>query len=165
MIACRFASLLLIGLPIAAVALPTLDFTPPPFLVGPTISRSATGNTYLYVGNGDFRDLELRLTTVEIPRELSKTDPTPCVEAFIDELRRSFPTMFHARTEYPLHIGPLVADQWRWSASRREMRLTGVVSCGVDGGRYIVASFQDEIRDAPQSFPAIREALAELALP
>ncbi|MSR14929.1 MAG: hypothetical protein EXR86_10280 [Gammaproteobacteria bacterium] len=158
-------ALMLCCLHTTGIAAP-LDFSAPAFLTGPLIARAATGNTYLYTGTAEFRDVELRISVVEIPQELAQDGPTPCVEAYLAELRQTLPSLFAARDAIPLRIGSIAVEPWRWISIEQNYGLrTGVVSCGIYRDRYISAVFHDNVKSASSSFPLIRAALTDLSLP
>jgi hypothetical protein len=163
--ASRFSWILMVYLPLTSNFAAAFDLPTPDFLSAPTVARAATGNTYLYLGSEGFPDAELRVSVVEIPRELLPNGTTPCVEAFIAELRRAHPSLFIKRELTPLNLGPVTAGQWRWSSSsKNQPLLTGVVSCGIYRDRYVAAVFQDTALNASKSFPAIRAALKDITL-
>jgi hypothetical protein len=148
--------------PVVSAADPPFDFVAPPFLASPTLARSATGNTYLFRGTPEFPEVELRLTMVKIPPELEQDDATPCVEAFIAELRKESPNLFTAHSPQQLQVGSLAMENMRWTSSNQTKLQTGIIACGIHQGHYVAVVFRDRVPQAPRTFPAIRTALARM---
>ncbi|MGH8598318.1 MAG: hypothetical protein ACREXT_16825 [Gammaproteobacteria bacterium] len=161
----RFILISILCAPCVANAALPFEFTPPDFLASPVLTRAATSNTYRYSGNAPYPDVELRLTVVEIPADLSRSDATPCLEAFITELRNTLPQLFAAHDPVPMALGSLTVNAWRWTSRDGDRLRTGVLSCGIHRNRYIAVAFQDRLTNARHTFPAIRAALSQMVLP
>ena len=148
-----------------SVAGEPFGFNPPAFLTGPTVSRSATGNTYYFSGTEKHPLARLQITQVEIPDSLVEDDTSLCATAFIFEIRKQAPDIFWQKNSTHLEAGEHALDLWRWNGSISSNLMTGIVSCGIIGERFLAITFQDAIRQAPDSFPVLRELLKKLDIP
>ncbi len=144
-----------------------IEFSAPSFLVGPSVSRSAFGVTYVYTGRAPFAASELQLTVVEVPAELGKDAaqlPARCLGAFLDELRARDPGLMLGSDRRESTAGALTLVERRWLSQRGPRMMTGVTACGLHRGRFVSANFADDLQSAVRSFPALRAALARLVL-
>ncbi len=144
-----------------------VQFSAPPFLAGPSVSRSAFGITYVYRGRAPFAQSELQITVVEVPKELAGDAtrlPADCVGAFLNELRARDPGLMVGSEESASTVGALALVERRWLSQRGERMMTGVTACGLHRGYFVSANFADDLRSAVQSFPAVRAALERLTL-
>lgn len=157
---------LLIGA--SAHARELVEFAPPDFLTGPSVSRAALGATYDYRGREPYPHAALQITVVAIPQELRharETSAEHCVALFVDEIRKRTPDLFVMEVPGALQAGPVALAQTRWSHRAGPLDFTGVTSCGIHQGRYVSVNFQDTLKAAPASFTAIRSRLRDLELP
>lgn len=145
-----------------AVAGEPYGFDPPDFLEGPVISRAATGNTYSFHGTGAHPFAALQLTRVELPPGFSQQDVEFCAQAFLTEIEKRSREFFWQRSKHPLETRSHRLQSWRWSGILERGPSTGVVSCGEVEGGFIAITFEDQLRLAPDSFPAIRSRLDTL---
>lgn len=160
------AGLLCVATPVPAREL--FAFDAPPFLNGPSVSRSAFGVTYVYTGRAPFAASELQLTVVEVPRELAHDDaarlPAHCLGAFLDALRARDPGLMLGSEQRVSTLGTLSLLERRWLSQRGARMITGVTVCAVHRGHFVSANFADDLRTAVQSLPALRAALGRLEL-
>lgn len=158
----------LLGVPAPAAPVPELlEFSAPPFLGGPAVSRSAFGVTYVYTGRPPYAASELQLTVVAIPEELGHDAarlPARCLGAFLDALRARDPTLALDSEQRESTLGDLAFVERRWLSQRGAQMRTGVTACSVHRGYFISVNFADALQTAAQSFPALRSALAGLIL-
>ena len=142
-------------------------FEVPPFLSGPTVSRSAFGVTYAYTGQPPHAASELQLTVVAVPAQIDGAPaelPAQCLAAFLAELRgrdaalRVDDTARQVETDH----FPMLAR--RWLSKRGSRPITGVTACGLHHGYFVSANYADELHGAVQSFPALRAALRRVSL-
>ena len=158
---------LLSGVPALSGAHELLDFNAPSFLVGPSVSRSAFGVTYVYTGRVPYAASELQLTIVEVPAQLKDAPthlPEDCLGAFLDELRTRDPGLMIGSDMHHSTLGALDLLERRWLSWRGERMMTGVTACGLHRGYFVSANFADDLQSAVQSFPALRAALEHLEL-
>lgn len=144
-----------------------LEFDAPPFLDGPSISRSAFGVTYVYKGRSPYAASELQLTVVAVPAGLAAEPgqlPTHCLSAFLDELRVREPTLMLGADTRHANLGALSLLERRWLSQRGERMMTGVTACGLHRGYFVSANYADDLQSAVQSFPALRAALEHVVL-
>ena len=142
-----------------------IELAAPPFLIGPSVARAATGNTYSYRATDPLAQVAMQITVVEIPGSLAEPTTQACADAFLAELSKRGGELFVQRETDPLPVGPLALDAWRWtrSAPPADMQ-TGVVGCAVRHQQFIAVTFEDAIQHAAQHFPKIRASLRELRL-
>ncbi|MGE3773414.1 MAG: hypothetical protein AB7I32_10845 [Gammaproteobacteria bacterium] len=143
------------------------DFDAPPFLAGPSVSRSAFGVTYVYTGRAPFAASELQLTVVEVPKELGNDAarlPAHCLGAFLDALRTREPGLMLGSDLRESTLGALSLVERRWLSQRGARTMTGVTACALHRGHFVSANFADDLRTAVQSLPALRAALGRLVL-
>ena len=142
-----------------------IELAAPPFLVGPSVARAATGNTYSYRATDPLAHVAMQITVVEIPSSLAAPATQACADAFLAELSKRGGELFVQRETHPLPTGSLPLDAWRWtrSAPPADMQ-TGVVGCAMRDQQFIAITFEDAIQSAAHHFPAIRASLAGLRL-
>lgn len=142
-----------------------IELVTPLFLVGPSVARAATGNTYSYRATDPLAQVAMQITVVEIPSSLAESATQACADAFLAELSKRGGELFVQRETHPLQVGHLALDVWRWtrSAPPADMQ-TGVVGCAVRHQQFIAVTFEDAIQYAAHHFPAIRASLAGLRL-
>lgn len=160
------SALLCAGSP-PAPARELFDFDAPPFLAGPSVSRSAFGVTYVYTGRAPFAASELQLTVVEVPKELGNDAarlPVHCLGAFLDALRTRDPGLMLGADRRESTLGALSLVERRWLSQRGARMMTGVTACAVHRGHFVSANFADDLRTAVHSFPVLRAALERLVL-
>lgn len=150
-----------------APAVEVIDFTPPGFMAGPSVSHSELGVTYAYTAKGAHAAGEMQITVVLIPAELSEPaqrTPTYCLSAFLDALQARDAEFFAEEAGNTLSTGTLEMQARRWVIRRANGITTGVTACGVHRGRFVSINFSDRVSDAVENFAAIRSALRRLVL-
>ncbi len=151
----------------AIATAPLIEFSAPPFLTGPSVSRSAFGVTYVYTGRPPFATSELQLTVVDVPTELRDDGarlPGHCLGAFVDALRSREPALMLGAEVRESTLGTLSLVERRWLSQRGPRTMTGVTACAVHRGRFVSANFADDLRTAVHSLPVLRAALGRLVL-
>lgn len=139
----------------------------PAFLEGPHIAHSALGTTYAYRGRAPHASSALQITVVDVPPELAGPDgrtSAHCLKLFLDELARGRAGFSSSPATEPVVAAGLTFAQVRWLDTAANGS-TGVLSCAVDGSRFVALSYQDSLQGAVDSFPQIRAALAGFAVP
>ncbi|MGR8919220.1 MAG: hypothetical protein ACU85V_06355 [Gammaproteobacteria bacterium] len=141
----------------------------PPFALGPgaaldepDVQRALVGTTYAYRGTDD-ASLRFTVTVMrasEVRQALGELAPVDCINVFVEEVRNSHERFFVAAAQRPLLVAGSEFPQFRWSGKRLGRTRTGVLSCGLIGGRYFVIHFVDELTRASRSFPAVRATLS-----
>lgn len=141
-----------------------LTFTPPNFLLGPSVARTADGTTYSYRARDLKLKVNLQITVVNIPESLTTPTAKTCAAAFLHELKKRG-ELFVADNVRTLMVGALVLDSWRWSQTTTPIGgLTGVVGCVPYQQKFIAVTFEDSLTSASETFPLIRASLSALQL-
>ena len=149
----------------AANSADQIELNPPDFLIGPSIARTATGNTYSYRAKELGGRVALHITFVAIPPSLAAPAPKICADAFLAELAKRGDNPFTQRDTRALIVGPFALDSWRWTQNTTQGgMLTGVVGCGLHQRQFIAVTFEDTVQHASTSFPPLRASLATLRL-
>ena len=155
----------LLALPVTMYAAGSLEFDPPAFLRGPIVANSLMGTTYAYRARDIYDPIKLQITVVKLPRDAlhaGEFSNEHCIQLFLTEVARDQSGFFAVPVEHPLKAGGLNLDQVRWTRKDSELGTTGVTSCGLAEDRYISINFEDSLRNAPKTFPAIRASLKAL---
>ena len=151
----------------AVAAEPILAYEAPPFLDGPVVANSLLGTTYAYRSRNVFEPTALQITVVRLPRaalSAGEFSADHCIQLFLTEVARDRSGFFAVPSEKPLEAGPLKLQQVRWTRKDSVDGMTGVTSCGLDQDRYIAINFQDSLKQATATFPAIRSSLKALGI-
>ena len=111
----------------------------------------------------------LRLTVTalaarEVEAQLGVLDAHQCTELFVTALAARHARFFVTTQARLLHLGDTPLRQRRWTGRRDEQELTGVIGCTRVGPYYVAVDFVDDVRNAAQSFPAIRTSLRAFLL-
>ena len=142
-----------------------LTLTPPDFLIGPSIARTADGTTYSYRARDLKVKVNLQITIVNIPESLTTPTAKTCAAAFLHELKKRG-ELFVADNVRALTVGALSLDSWRWSQTTTPTGgLTGVIGCVPYQQKFIAVTFEDSLTNASETFPLIRASLSALQLP
>ena len=145
----------------------SVDYRAPKFLSGPVVANSFTGTTYAYRAREPGKPTALQITIVELPNDPSLRNAFSadhCINLFLAEVARDKENFFALPSGNELNVGPLNLQQVRWTRKDTKVGMTGVTSCAVHGNRYVSINFQDGLRNAPDTFPAIRESLVDLGI-
>lgn len=145
-----------------AFALEPSGFVPPEFLVGPQVTRAASGNTYSFTGRAPHPDARLQFTRVEIPSRAPAHDGVFCARAFLNEVGSHATGFFVQPDRTALTLAGITFATYRWTGRLAGDATTGIVACGVTGEHYVAITFQDALPRAARSFPAIRARLSRL---
>ncbi|MEM7543426.1 MAG: hypothetical protein AAF384_17845 [Pseudomonadota bacterium] len=145
--------------------LPDFKFSAPQFFSVPVAARSFLGTTYAYTSARETRLFLSVIPIVDVEREFGRISELDCVSLFLNEVASSHKGFFSNLQRRPLPVGDAKFVQFRWSGESGGIEKTGVLSCGVSGGWYLVVHFLDEIKSATNTFPLIRSALRTLSLP
>jgi len=144
-----------------------LEYQPPDFLEGPVVANSMLGTTYAYRASELSAPTTLQITVVMLPKAAlvaGEFSTEHCIELFLTEVARNQPGFFAVPVEATLVAGDLHLQQVRWIRKDTVAGMTGVTSCGLDHDRYVSISFQDSLKRATNTFPAIRNSLKALAI-
>ena len=150
-----------------AVAAVSVDYHAPKFLEGPVVANSFTGTTYAYRSREPGRPTALQITIVELPNDPSLSaaySADHCINLFLAEVARNKQNFFALPTGNELNVGELALQQVRWTRKDTNVGMTGVTSCTLDGNRYVSINFQDGLKSARDTFPAIRDSLVHLGI-
>lgn len=134
----------------------------PEFLNAPAVSRAASGITYSYLGTSARRAARLQITLAEVPAAAPDADAKACASAFLGTLEQQYRGFLAVPDTAVLPVGELALEAWRWSGQRGKDFLTGVVACRRVDARFLVITFQDTLRSAPETFTVIRARLSAL---
>ncbi len=149
----------------AAGAEVKLEYTPPDFLDNAMIANSMLGTTYAYRAQDVYQSTTLHITVVTLPKaalSAGEFSADHCIQLFLTEVGRDQPGFFAVPAERSLEAGGLQLDQVRWTRKDSAIGMTGVLSCGLDGDRYVSINFQDSLTRATTTFPSIRKSLTSL---
>jgi hypothetical protein len=149
----------------AVVAEVVLDYTPPEFLNVPVVANSMLGTTYAYRSEDVYEATTLQITVVTLPKpalSAGEFSTEHCIQLFLTEVARNQPGFFAIPAEKNLEAGSLRLNQVRWTRKDSTTGMTGVLSCGLDGNRYVSINFQDSLASATTTFPSIRKSLSSL---
>ena len=144
-----------------------LEYQPPDFLEGPVVANSMLGTTYAYRASELSETTTLQITVVTLPKAAliaGEFSTDHCIQLFLTEVARNQPGFFAVPVETALVAGNLHLQQVRWMRKDTIEGLTGVTSCGLDHDRYISINFQDSLKRATNTFPAIRNSLKALGI-
>ena len=145
----------------------SVDYSAPKFLEGPVVANSFTGTTYAYRSREPSRPTALQITIVELPNDPSLREAYSadhCINLFLAEVARNKQNFFALPTGNDLNVGELNLQQVRWTRKDTNVGMTGVTSCALDGNRYVSITFQDGLKSARDSFPAIRDSLVDMGI-
>ena len=149
----------------AVVAEVVLDYTPPEFLDVPVVANSMLGTTYAYRSEDVYEATTLQITVVTLPKtalSAGEFSAEHCIQLFLTEVARNQSGFFAIPAEKDLEAGNLRLNQVRWTRKDSAIGMTGVLSCGLDGNRYVSINFQDSLASATTTFPSIRKSLSSL---
>lgn len=142
-----------------------VEYTPPEFLDKPVVANSMLGTTYAYRAQDVYQSTTLQITVVTLPKaalSAGEFSTEHCIQLFLTEVARDQPGFFAIPAERTLEAGNLQLDQVRWTRKDSATGMTGVLSCGLDGDRYVSINFQDSLISATTTFPSIRKSLTSL---
>lgn len=149
----------------AASADMNLAYEAPEFLDGPVVASSMLGTTYAYRARDVYDPTALQITVVTLPKaalSAGEFSTEHCIQLFLTEVARDQSGFFAVPVERPLEAGDLRLRQVRWTRKDSAIGMTGVTSCGLDQDRYVSINFQDSLKSATNTFPAIRNSLKRL---
>ena len=138
-----------------------LDFKPPAFLEGPTVTAAATGTTFAFKGRPPQEHARLKITWVVLPPDVPVPDDESCGKAFLEEIRRQVPDAFWQSSGL-LEVGALRLHAWRWAGDLGSRARTGIIGCAAEQGRVLSVAMEDSLGASRDSFPAMRAALRTL---
>jgi hypothetical protein len=144
-----------------------LDYEAPAFLAGPVVANSMLGTTYAYRARDIYDPTALQITVVTLPKAAltaGEFSTKHCIQLFLTEVARDQAGFFAVPVENALEAGNLHLEQVRWTRKDKAASMTGVTSCGLDHDRYVSINFQDSLKRATQTFPAIRRSLKTLGI-
>jgi hypothetical protein len=142
-----------------------LNYEPPEFLDGPVVENSMLGTTFAYRARDIYDTTTLQITIVALPEaalSAGEFSTEHCIQLFLTEVAQSQPRFFAIPVERSLQAGGLLLEQVRWMREDTSPGMTGVTSCGLYDDRYVSINFQDSLKRASNTFPAIRESLKTL---
>ncbi|MGR8950060.1 MAG: hypothetical protein ACU84Q_18610 [Gammaproteobacteria bacterium] len=145
----------------------SVDYSAPKFLEGPVVANSFTGTTYAYRSREPSKPTALQITIVELPDDPNLRDAYSadhCINLFLAEVARNKQNFFALPTSNELNVGEMNLQQVRWTRKDTNVGMTGVTSCVRDGNRYVSINFQDGLKNARDTFPAIRDSLVDLGI-
>jgi hypothetical protein len=145
----------------------SVQYKAPVFLEGPVVANSFSGTTYAYRSREPGQTTALQITVVKLPNDPSLRDSFSadhCINLFLAEVARDKENFFALPSGSQLNVGPLHLQQVRWTRKDTQAGMTGVTSCAVDGNRYVSINFQDGVKNARDTFPAIRDSLVHLGI-
>ncbi|MEM7467304.1 MAG: hypothetical protein AAF387_10515 [Pseudomonadota bacterium] len=145
----------------------SVNYSAPTFLEGPVVANSYTGTTYAYRSREPDKPTALHITIVELPNDpklRAEFSADHCINLFLAEVARDRQNFFALPAGNQLNVGPLNLQQVRWTRKDTNDGMTGVTSCALDGNRYVSINFQDGLKNARDTFPAIRDSLVDLGI-
>lgn len=148
-----------------ALAEVRLNYAPPEFLDGPAVENSMLGITFAYRASDVHGPTTLEITIVTLPKaalSAGEFSTDHCIQLFLTEVAKSQPRFFAIPVDRSLQAGGLLLEQVRWTRKGASTGMTGVTSCGLYNDRYISINFQDSLKRASNTFPAIRASLKTL---
>lgn len=163
----RLSLALAIGIVSLNASAVSVEYSAPNFLSGPVVANSFTGTTYAYRSREPNKPTALQITIVELPNDpamQAEFSAGHCINLFLAEVARDKENFFALPAGNELNVGALNLQQVRWTRKDSKDGMTGVTSCALDGNRYVSINFQDGLRNARDTFPAIRESLVDLGI-
>ena len=144
-----------------------LQYEAPEFLEGPVVAKSMLAITYAYRARDIVDPTALQITVVTLPEaalSAGEFSTEHCIQLFLTEVARDQSGFFAVPVEIALEAGNLRLHQVRWTRKDTTAGMTGVTSCGLDNDRYVSINFQDSLKRATNTFPAIRNSLKSLGI-
>ncbi len=144
-----------------------LLYQAPQFMEGPVVASSMLGTTYAYRARDIYDPTALQITVVTLPKialSAGEFSTEHCIQLFLTEVARDHSGFFAVPVENALEAGDLRLQQVRWTRKDTAAGMTGVTSCGLDRDRYVSINFQDSLKRATATFPAIRKSLKSLGI-